>query len=182
MDAEPRPALAAHPSLPWLGSLHTVRGPPRPTAWMPRGFPGRSQGARLRTVTPVDASRFPFVVVVLDASVDGPVQLAGVIRDLDAVLARREPCGFVFDYRSAPPATQQRVSEWLAERVDALRAYVRAAVTVVDADRLEHVQSLIGEGLFPMPFDAWATAGVDDAIEWLRSRGLDGGSDAAGSE
>ena len=123
-------------------------------------------------VTPVDTSRFPVVVVVLDASVDGPVQLATVIRDLDAVLARREPCGFVFDYRQAPLATQQRVSEWLAERVDALRAYVEAAVTVVDADRLEHVQSLIAEGLFPMPFDAWAAAGVDDALAWLHERGI----------
>jgi hypothetical protein len=119
---------------------------------------------------PVDISSFPIVTVVLDDTIDGPVSLAGVVRDLDTVLERREPLGFVFDYRAAPPATQQRVSQWLAERVDHLRAFVVGAVTVVDADRLEHVQSIIAGGGFPMPFDAWATASVEDGVAWVQAR------------
>jgi hypothetical protein len=131
---------------------------------------------------PVDHTRFPVVVVVLDASVEGPISLAGVVRDLDAVLERREPMGFVFDYRTAPTDTQQRISQWLAERVDYLRAFVVGAVTVVDEDRLEHVQSLIAGGMFPMPFDAWATATVDDGVQWVQDRfaAAAAGSDAPG--
>jgi hypothetical protein len=109
------------------------------------------------------------VVVVIDGSVD--VDAAGAITDeLDAILRRREPVGFVFDYQAGPPGAQQRVSMWLAERIEALRVLCVAAVTVVAPERVEHVQGLIEGGMFTMPFDTWATGSVDEGVAWVAAR------------
>lgn len=116
----------------------------------------------------VDASRWPVVVVVIDEHLAGEA-VGEVTGELDDLLRRREPLGFVFDYQRGEPAVQQAISMWLAERVDALRSWVRGAVTVVPAERVEHVQSLIGSGMFTMPFDSWATATIDEGIEWVRA-------------
>lgn len=118
---------------------------------------------------PIDDSGWPVVVVVLDETVDAAAA-EEVVGGLDAVLDRRERFGIVFDYGRGTPAAQQRVGGWLAEQVDALRALVVAGVTVVPADRVEHVQAMIATGAFPMPFEAWATATVDEGVAWVRAR------------
>ena len=56
------------------------------------------------------------------------------------------------------------------DRIDALRVLVPAAVTVVAADRLDHVRSMIAGGMFTMPFDSWATATIDDGVAWVAER------------
>jgi hypothetical protein len=117
----------------------------------------------------VDTSRWPVVVVVIDEGVTGD-RIDAVTAALDAVLHRRQQVGLVFDYGRGPLDTQQRISQWLAERVDVLRVLVPAAVTVVAPERLEHVQSLIAGGMFTMPFDSWATASVDDGVAWVSDR------------
>lgn len=117
----------------------------------------------------VDTSRWPVVVVVIDEAVTGD-RIDAVTAALDAVLRRRERVGLVFDYGRGPMDAQQRISQWLAERVDALRVLVPAAVTVVAPDRLEHVQSMIAGGMFTMPFDSWATATIDDGVAWVAER------------
>lgn len=127
----------------------------------------------------VDPSRWPVVVVVIDEAV-APEVAAEVTDALDDLLRRREPLGFVFDYQRGDPAVQEAVSMWLAQRVDALRALVRGAVTVVPADRVEHVRSLIDSGMFTMPFDSWATATVDEGIDWVR--GCFGATGTAGEQ
>ncbi|MEZ5143767.1 MAG: hypothetical protein R2726_14805 [Acidimicrobiales bacterium] len=117
----------------------------------------------------VDTSRWPVVVVVIDEAVTGP-RVDEVTAALDAVLRRRERVGFVFDYARGPMDVQQRISMWLAERVDALRALVPAAVTVVAPERVDHVRSMIASGMFTMPFDSWATATIDDGVAWVAER------------
>lgn len=117
----------------------------------------------------VDTSRWPVVVVVIDEAVTGD-RIDSVTAALDAVLRRRERVGLVFDYGRGPMDAQQRISQWLAERVDALRVLVPAAVTVVAADRLDHVRSMIAGGMFTMPFDSWATATIDDGVAWVAER------------
>ena len=117
----------------------------------------------------VDTDRWPAVVVVLDESVE-PDTVEEVVAAMDAVLARREPVGFVFDYGRGDPRVQQRISMWMAERVDLMRAFVRAGVTVVDPARVEHIQSMIAQGGFPAPFDAWATGTVDEGVDWVLAR------------
>ena len=117
----------------------------------------------------VDTSRWPVVVVVIDESVEGP-RIDAVTAALDDVLRRRERIGFVFDYARGPMEAQQRISMWLAERVDALRVLVPAAVTVVAPERLDHIRSMIDSGMFTMPFDSWATATIDDGVTWVAER------------
>ena len=117
----------------------------------------------------VDTSRWPVVVVVIDESVEGP-RIDAVTAALDDVLRRRERIGFVFDYARGPMEAQQRISMWLAERVDALRVLVPAAVTVVAPERLDHIRSMIDSGMFTMPFESWATATIDDGVTWVAER------------
>ena len=117
----------------------------------------------------VDTSRWPVVVVVIDETVEGD-RIDAVTAALNDVLRRRERIGIVFDYARGPMEAQQRISMWLAERVDALRVLVPAAVTVVAPDRLEHIRSMIDSGMFTMPFDSWATATIDDGVAWVTDR------------
>ncbi|MFN8041126.1 MAG: hypothetical protein U0Q07_18060 [Acidimicrobiales bacterium] len=117
----------------------------------------------------VDTRRWPVVVVVIDQTVEGD-RIEAVTAALDDVLRRRERIGVVFDYGRGPMEAQQRISMWLAERVDALRVLVPAAVTVVAPERLDHIRSMIDSGMFTMPFESWATATVDDGVAWVSER------------
>lgn len=117
----------------------------------------------------VDTTRWPIVVVVIDETL-AIEAVPEVTAELDDLLRRREALGLVFDYQRGEPAVQQAISMWLAERVDALRLLVRGAVTVVAPERVEHVRAMIDGGMFTMPFDSWASASIDDAVDWLTPR------------
>jgi len=117
----------------------------------------------------VDTSRWPVVVVVIDETVEGD-RIDAVTAALDDVLRRRQRIGIVFDYGRGPMEAQQRISMWLAERVDALRVLVPAAVTVVAPDRLGHIRSMIDGGMFTMPFETWAFATIDEGVAWVAER------------
>lgn len=128
-----------------------------------------AEAATASTDPAVDTSRWPVVVVCIDEAVEGP-RIDAVTAALDDVLGRRERIGFVFDYARGPMEAQQRISMWLAERVDALRVLVPAAVTVVAPERLDHIRSMIDSGMFTMPFESWATATIDDGVTWVAER------------
>ncbi len=116
----------------------------------------------------IDTTAWPVVAIVLDGDVD--LAAAGVIAaELEELLSRGEPVGLVFDYTTATPEVQQHISMWLAEQVMRHGRPVGAGVTVVPADKVAHMQSVISGGGFSMPFPAWATATVDEGVAWART-------------
>ncbi len=115
----------------------------------------------------VDASTWPVVSIVLDETIDLPAA-EDIATELEEMLSRGEPVGLVFDYTQAVPDVQQRISMWLAEQVVRHGRPVAAGVTVVPADRVEHMQAVISGGGFSMPFPAWATATVEEGVAWAR--------------
>lgn len=119
--------------------------------------------------TAVDLSQWPVVVVVIDETLDAE-GAAAVTVELQEILGRGERLGFVFDYQRGIPAAQQLVSMWMAEQVETLRRLVTGAVTVVPAERVEHMQAMIADGGFPMPFPSWATGTVEDGVAWVQSQ------------
>ncbi len=116
----------------------------------------------------IDSSAWPVVAIVLDDAVDLPAAEA-IAAELEDLLGRGEPVGLVFDYTGASPDVQQRISMWLAEQVVRHGRPVGAGVTVVPADRVEHMQAVISGGGFSMPFPAWATATIAEGVAWART-------------
>jgi len=117
----------------------------------------------------VDLSHWPVVVVVIDETLDAEAAAAATA-ELQEVIDRGEPVGFVFDYHRGAPAAQQIISMWMAEQIETLGRLVTGAVTVVPAERVEHMQAVIAGGGFTMPFPSWATATVDEGVTWVRSQ------------
>jgi hypothetical protein len=119
--------------------------------------------------TAVDLSQWPVVVVVIDETLDADGATAATV-ELQEVVDRGERVGFVFDYHRGIPAAQQIISMWMAQQIEALGRLVTGAVTVVPAERVEHMQAVITGGGFPMPFPSWATATVDEGVTWVQSQ------------
>lgn len=117
----------------------------------------------------IDSSNWPVVSIVIDSTIDLD-GAAAITAELEELLGRGEPVGLVFDYHHGDPAVQQRISMWLAEQVMRHGRPVGAGVTVVPADRVEHMQSVISGGGFSMPFPAWATATIDEGVAWAQEK------------
>lgn len=124
---------------------------------------------------PIDATQWPVVSIVLDDAVD-LAAAESIATELEGLLMRGEPVGLVFDYTAAQPDVQQRISMWLAEQVVRHGRPIAAGVTVVPAERVEHMQAVISGGGFSMPFPAWATATIDDGVAWAREH-MEAGTD-----